>query len=72
MEYRVITMERVCYSTDRGPICEEFSEVINQYLKSGWEPQGGIYVNQSGALIILYQSVIRKLTSSDTGHEPII
>ena len=56
-EYMVVYEE---YKTRECRPTSEFREQIEELIRRGWEPIGGVHINDTGSTVKLGQAVVRR------------
>ena len=61
MEYKVVTRKiSGLLARTIARQTEEFAREVNEHLRSGWEPAGGVSSSAAGGSTHLYQALIKR------------
>jgi hypothetical protein len=61
VEYTVVSQKiNAMLASNVAKRNEEFARVVNEHLRSGWEPIGGVAIGSNGTSNYLYQALIKR------------
>ena len=61
MEYRLVKHKvSAVLSKNVEKLADEFTRQVNEHIRSGWEPVGGVAIGQAGSTTYLIQALIKR------------
>ena len=61
MEYKLVALKvSAVLASGVAKRSDDFTRQVNEHLRSGWEPAGGVAIGTAGSHTYLYQALVKR------------